>query len=35
LIWLSALALLGILLGLTVVMRPRRSRITAAAEAAR
>jgi poly(beta-D-mannuronate) C5 epimerase len=35
LIWLSAVALLGILLGLTVLMRPRRSRITAAAEAAR
>jgi poly(beta-D-mannuronate) C5 epimerase len=34
LIWLSALALLGILLGLTWAMRPRRLRIPTAAEAA-
>jgi poly(beta-D-mannuronate) C5 epimerase len=35
LIWLSALALLVILLGLTGAMRPRRRRIAMAAEAAR
>ena len=35
LIWLSALALLGILLGLTRAIRPRRGRIAIAAGAAR